>query len=664
MQFKKCLVVTITALLIFIVASSFAQAWPELPPVKALISGPGLQGQVQITDTNLLKSLKLGALEDFSKGALAAPNVKTEPYKIIRYFEDGTFQMGDLSYYPATNNTASVVYFQDGPMKNGDRSPYNNQWYSTIASSDQLLQQFIRAQSGASNILNTPTARSVWLARNVGATHQTIAFDTATNAPRFVLPNGLRSADGSAYWAEFQAGDTTALHSFDVTNGTIRASLGLQGNWGLGAISASGKWLALKRTPSVGEQAEWNKTKAWKTTVALIDTTTRKTTRTISLNGNFDVDALNASGTVLYLIEHLPGVKPDRYQVRAFDLAPGTLRKGALVDKREIDQVMAGYPTDSIASPNGEWLFKLYVGMQEGHAFLHALNLKDGYAWYIDLPSGDGDPATLEKYSLALAPDGNTIYAGNAALGVLASANVMQIGEPRVVKFTPVAKAAEGASLHSALVTPDGKNVFVSDGGLLWQYDAVKNRVQELERTLTPIVALGVDATADKLLIAQADHSISTVPLKSGITQATDFSSEQNKSGCDATLATDYTFVAPFPYPESAPYGQFWHGNEKLWVALRPNGKWLQLGYGEKVFWWSQGYVGSGETEPALKVTGKRLDTNGAPIVLSEDATNAFHKDFGGWAMLTGIKVPELGCWEITAEYKGETLSFVVDVTP
>jgi hypothetical protein len=38
--------------------------------------------------------------------------------------------------------------------------------------------------------------------------------------------------------------------------------------------------------------------------------------------------------------------------------------------------------------------------------------------------------------------------------------------------------------------------------------------------------------------------------------------------------------------------------------------------------------------------------------------------DFGGWAMLVMVEFPAIGCWELTGEYKGQTLSFVVQVGP
>jgi hypothetical protein len=41
-------------------------------------------------------------------------------------------------------------------------------------------------------------------------------------------------------------------------------------------------------------------------------------------------------------------------------------------------------------------------------------------------------------------------------------------------------------------------------------------------------------------------------------------------------------------------------------------------------------------------------------------ATNASHSSFPATAMLQGVQLPLPGCWEITGEYKGEALTFVV----
>jgi hypothetical protein len=80
-----------------------------------------------------------------------------------------------------------------------------------------------------------------------------------------------------------------------------------------------------------------------------------------------------------------------------------------------------------------------------------------------------------------------------------------------------------------------------------------------------------------------------------------------------------------------------------------------------KIFWASVDYDYHKEEYPDLKVTGRRLDGNAPPLV-TDEATNAFPGP--GAAMLVGVYVPTPGCWEITGDYKGQKLSFVVWVTP
>ena len=133
---------------------------------------------------------------------------------------------------------------------------------------------------------------------------------------------------------------------------------------------------------------------------------------------------------------------------------------------------------------------------------------------------------------------------------------------------------------------------------------------------------------------------------------------------CPVTLPPDSPFTPPPPYPPEAPYaGKFWHGTEELWTMLPDDGTWQQLAHGEKLFWWSEGYVGSEEPQPELAVTARRLDGRAPAAESGSPATNAYHSDFD-WAMLVGMQVPASGCWEITGHYQGYELSFVVWVGP
>jgi hypothetical protein len=138
---------------------------------------------------------------------------------------------------------------------------------------------------------------------------------------------------------------------------------------------------------------------------------------------------------------------------------------------------------------------------------------------------------------------------------------------------------------------------------------------------------------------------------------------------CPITSAPTLAFTPPAPYPATPParyVGQFWYGTPELWTMLGAGGTWSGLPhsdapYTQKVFWWRQGYNAVVEQKPHLTVTGRRLDAAAAPLVASS-ATNA-SADFGD-AMLVGVDLPTLGCWEITGHYNGHELSFVVWVAP
>ena len=108
-----------------------------------------------------------------------------------------------------------------------------------------------------------------------------------------------------------------------------------------------------------------------------------------------------------------------------------------------------------------------------------------------------------------------------------------------------------------------------------------------------------------------------------------------------------------------APFGSVL---KSLWTYLPKSGVWDWWTPFEpnrngpltaKMFWWSPVRDG-----PDLKVTGKRLDVEAPPVVVNE-AHNAI-----GSAMSDRIILPTPGCWEITADYKGQKLSFVVWFTP
>ena len=110
--------------------------------------------------------------------------------------------------------------------------------------------------------------------------------------------------------------------------------------------------------------------------------------RIIKLGGEFDFDAISPVGATLFVVEHLPAPPAGHYQVRAVDVATGTLRDGVITDKRNADEQMGGWAIAQLRRRDG-LVLTLYRG--EEHPFIHALDTVGAWAVCIDLPAAGHD---------------------------------------------------------------------------------------------------------------------------------------------------------------------------------------------------------------------------------------------------------------------------------
>ena len=139
-------------------------------------------------------------------------------------------------------------------------------------------------------------------------------------------------------------------------------------------------------------------------------------------------------------------------------------------------------------------------------------------------------------------------------------------------------------------------------------------------------------------------------------------------ASCPVTAPPQKPFIPPKPFPTETSERSFWLGTDKLWTNVQKSAVW---GWGPnkpghendltaKTFWMSVNFRYDKEYPPALKVSGRKLDGPSTPL-RTLTPTNAFPGPTA--AMLSGVIVPTPGCWEITGEYRGQRLSFVVWVT-
>jgi hypothetical protein len=114
------------------------------PPDKAVISGPGITGEVAITDAATLADMGLGSLEDF-QSPLNAPSQTAAGYQIDRFFRNGgTFQPFDrLVYYPPASGERGRIFYAGMAVVGYGSSDYDGKWFRATAAGDAAMQRLL-----------------------------------------------------------------------------------------------------------------------------------------------------------------------------------------------------------------------------------------------------------------------------------------------------------------------------------------------------------------------------------------------------------------------------------------------------------------------------------------------------------------------------------------
>ena len=139
---------------------------------------------------------------------------------------------------------------------------------------------------------------------------------------------------------------------------------------------------------------------------------------------------------------------------------------------------------------------------------------------------------------------------------------------------------------------------------------------------------------------------------------------DNRPASCRVTLPSDGRFTPPKPYsaePDSKGAFSFWFGTEKLWTVLPTDGTWQGLrpyspaetSLRQKLFWWRTGYNWKTETQPPLKVTGRRLDGMAPPLQASALVTATENKIGNrSWSSELIYRLPVVGKLRVTMKGK------------
>jgi hypothetical protein len=229
------------------------------------------------------------------------------------------------------------------------------------------------------------------------------------------LARSVVAPSGDVRYTASRADGSTTLRAVRVSDGAVLGSATFPGAYGIpavtsnglaGGVSPDGRLLVLSEPPKFTGPRE-------RSGFLVVSTEGLIPVRTIVLRGEFGFDALSPTGRTLYLIHHASRQELIRYVVRAYDLRTGRLLPRAIVDRREPNETMSGYPVARATSGDGSWVYTLYHRAR-GKPFVHALNAANRTAFCIDLPwSGNVDDVWGAR--LALTRDGHELVVRSAS---------------------------------------------------------------------------------------------------------------------------------------------------------------------------------------------------------------------------------------------------------
>ena len=225
----------------------------------------------------------------------------------------------------------------------------------------------------------------------------------------------------------------------------------------------------------------------------MLDTQRLSPRTTITLRGDFTLDAISPDGNLLYLIET---TSPDglcalrRPRLRRRRSAGWS--RDAIVDPEEADEPMRGSPLARAMSLDGRWAYTLYDG-NGGHPFIHALDTVDASAKCIDLDQLTGDD-DLFALRLAVEPDGGTVERARSTPTTCASADARpQVDAASTGRgHTGGAATADGGGESSS--TPAGRLTGLTPFAITYACMSPRDwNATSYERVSAPLEAMGRD---------------------------------------------------------------------------------------------------------------------------------------------------------------------------
>jgi len=253
----------------------------------------------------------------------------------------------------------------------------------------------------------------------------------------------------------------TEMVTHDVNTGQAVSRTELGGALQPRVISPDGRLVALA-TP--GGSSPYKPAGRVSTTLVVADSGGERVR--LDLPGNLEPEAFTATGQGLFVLDYLPPNAPDRYRVRLVDLAEHRVTPLLTRLKQQVpagaEEEMRGEGRQAVYHPRREMLFTLYTHQPDHlhtrdlvagarrdaphvHAFVHCLNLREQWAYCVDLPAPFGEKPAA-GHAIALSPDGSRVAVVEATTATVAYVDPDQLVVSSTGRFSPPAGAAGAAA--------------------------------------------------------------------------------------------------------------------------------------------------------------------------------------------------------------------------
>ncbi|MFG2045012.1 hypothetical protein [Dactylosporangium sp. NPDC048998] len=294
----------------------------------------------------------------------------------------------------------------------------------------------------------------------------------------------------------------------DGRTGAIVTAAAIQGDLRLAAVAPDAALVALVGGDPLGRK---------ETTVVVAGPAGEQYRLTVP--GFVEPEAFNFGGSSLFVLDMLPPEHPDRYRVRCLDLQSGRLNALNLPGENAgikvlvptgAEEEMRGQGRQAVFDPDRNRLFTLYShqpdhqhvrdllnpGARDSkpdvHAFVHTLNVADGWAVCVDLP---GQFGTGPAEGLTIARSRNEVWTADAGVGSLVQIEPSAL----VVNYELAFPATPG----KAALWADVDDVLLAVGRSVRHFESPAKRL--VAEWPLPGAALGVAASKQHVYVGQAD---------------------------------------------------------------------------------------------------------------------------------------------------------------